>query len=546
MARLAALVCAASVALPGTRAASSHAGLCDAINVCDLAMFDGKCPPGMELVTPPTRSDAYALRTSDAADKSGDPTSYTPNAFIDLHLRVLEPALRYCGLLLYAVRAGEGEVDEDGNVIEQRVGSWDARIDPDNFQASPVCGEEAITHRHAAQKRLHHTFRFLAPEAGAGRLAFRLLLKYGETQGGDFYWPMTDGDLELDEAAAADDDAPAADAVWLRADVRPSDDDDDGAFFATCAERCEAAGGECDARALADATGSAEALDTALSPQLTCRAPLLMGCATGADSDANCFYEGGLDCDDDDDDESPCDVPLTRARFFGAGAAEFEDASFLCPCTGETLVVRLRAPRPDPSVARAHPPKLPACHRRTTMRSGIPPPAAERPSPRPTTTTPFWRTPPTATTTRVSTTTTPTRATRPRGCCPWGSRCRSPRGRCSRSSCAAACASAAWGGCVRDGNAASPRRWSSRAYKASAPTYKASDSLPRIRCRNPSGRRGTNPRPWLTALWCSSARARELALSEARAGAPGKCPGERARQGLVVVSVAPSISPCRL
>ncbi len=339
MARLAALVCAAYVALPGARAASSHAGLCDAINVCELAMFDARCPPGMELVAPPTRSDAYTLRTSDAADAAEDASTYTPGTFLDLHLRVVEPALRYCGLLLYAVRAGEGESDEDGNLIEARVGSWDARVEPDHFQASPVCGEEAVTHKHAAPKRLHHTFRFLAPEAGAGRLAFRLLLKYGETQGGAFYWPMTAGDLELDEATAAADDAAAADgAVWLRADVRPSDDEDDGAYFATCAERCEAAGGECDDGALAEAMGSAEALDAALSSQLTCRAPLLMGCATGADAEANCFYEGALDCDDDDDDESPCDVPLTRARFFGADAAEFDDASFLCPCTGETLV----------------------------------------------------------------------------------------------------------------------------------------------------------------------------------------------------------------
>ena len=36
----------------------------------------------------------------------------------------------------------------------------------------------------AETERFHHTLRFLAPSAGTGLLTFRLLLKWGETQGG--------------------------------------------------------------------------------------------------------------------------------------------------------------------------------------------------------------------------------------------------------------------------------------------------------------------------------------------------------------------------
>ena len=41
-----------------------------------------------------------------------------------LHLRVVEPALRYCGLLLYAVRAGEGAATTIKRMRRGSTASW--------------------------------------------------------------------------------------------------------------------------------------------------------------------------------------------------------------------------------------------------------------------------------------------------------------------------------------------------------------------------------------------------------------------------------------
>ena len=47
------------------------------------------------------------------AERAHDPTTYTPGVFNELHLSVLHPHWKYIGLLLYAVRADAGALDED-------------------------------------------------------------------------------------------------------------------------------------------------------------------------------------------------------------------------------------------------------------------------------------------------------------------------------------------------------------------------------------------------------------------------------------------------
>ena len=134
----------------------------------------------MELVAPPVRSDNYSFSLSE-----GNSTSYSPGLQIDLSLKTLDKDYKYIGTLLYAV-------DSD----EKKVGSWTV-LDDSLFQVSPVCDNQAVTHTSAVLKSYEEKFRFTAPEAGTGDITFRVLLKWGETQGGAFFWPMTSGDLTL-------------------------------------------------------------------------------------------------------------------------------------------------------------------------------------------------------------------------------------------------------------------------------------------------------------------------------------------------------------
>ena len=147
--------------------------------MCNFRHYNFSCPTGMELVAPPTRSDNYTLRTADEpqGDSSGDPTTYTPGVLNELHLRVAHHAWKYIGLLLYAVRADAGALDEDENLIEEPIGEWDVRADPDDFYVSPACGRLAVTHMSAKPKRMHHRFHW-KPPVGLGRVTFRLLIKW--------------------------------------------------------------------------------------------------------------------------------------------------------------------------------------------------------------------------------------------------------------------------------------------------------------------------------------------------------------------------------
>ena len=254
-------------------AASSGAKICDALNVCNFHKFNFSCPTGMQLVAAPTRNGNYTFRTADTphGERALDPTTYTPGVFNELHLSVLHPHWKYIGLLLYAVQTGEGHVDEDENLIETPIGEWDVSAAPDEFYISPACGAAAVTHQNANAKRMHHRFHWRAP-TGLGRVTFRLLLKWGETNGGNFYWPMTAGDLTLDEGAIVPD--ANASASWVAAPAN-----------VTCDEACAARAGACDGAALAAAAAaSTDAFVEHMAPSRVCRLPVLEGCGCATDA----------------------------------------------------------------------------------------------------------------------------------------------------------------------------------------------------------------------------------------------------------------------
>ena len=189
-------------------AASSGAKICDALNVCNFRKFNFSCPTGMQLVAAPTRNDNYTFRTADTpyAERAHDPTTYTPGVLNELHLRVM-PAVEVHRPAAVRSAGGRGlhrrgrEPDRDA---DRRV---DGAARPTSSTSRP-CGDRAVTHMDANAKAMHHRFHWR--RRGLGRVTFRLLLKWGETNGGNFYWPMTAGDLTLDEGAIVDANASAS------------------------------------------------------------------------------------------------------------------------------------------------------------------------------------------------------------------------------------------------------------------------------------------------------------------------------------------------
>ena len=153
-------------------------------------------------------SNKYSIRSGDDVDVRSDPTSYTPNAVNEIHLRVLEYGYKYRGLLVVAR-------DAMGN----NVGSWEG---DEWMRPSLQAGcEGAIYHAHAAEKPYHETLRFIAPAAGAGPLTFKALIKIGDANTGAFFRPAQA--LVLQEGSGSGPQPtpePVTDgSVWFKAEA---------------------------------------------------------------------------------------------------------------------------------------------------------------------------------------------------------------------------------------------------------------------------------------------------------------------------------------
>jgi len=275
---------------------SAGAGSCDAVGVCRMvddkgAFVKAECPKGMELVDTPSRSNAYTVRTADGSNKGADPKSYVPDRLMDIHIRVTEADKKYIGLLIYAV-SGESAtelgargcntlprkiptvanqaVTQGGcTVTETKVGEWDLPAG-EPFHGH-ICGKTAATHTGAELKNYHHILRFKTPPKGTGAIHFRAIVKRGPTQTGEFYWPMTAGDLTLTESA------PSTDAVaWIKGQV--GENCDRVCFNSKQNEKSQV----CDAASLTATNG--QQMYEGIKDDLTCKLPLLSSCATTAPS----------------------------------------------------------------------------------------------------------------------------------------------------------------------------------------------------------------------------------------------------------------------
>ena len=239
------------------------------------------CPAGMDMVKPPVYSEMYSISVISGLESGG----YTPCSIVTVAIDVLNTDFKYIGLLLYAV-----EEHATGGRTRTKIGSFTLPPDADPMFWTPAgCGGRALMHKDAGEKWFHHEFKWRAPVAGSGRVRFHALLKRGETNTGEFYWPRAavdlsssgggasvskEGDLLIDEAPT-----PPPAPLWLRS-----------ALGASCAETCtsQTPSTPCDAAAMVAALSKTEKeqLVDGQGPGATwsCRAPL--------------FTHSGEACDD--------------------------------------------------------------------------------------------------------------------------------------------------------------------------------------------------------------------------------------------------------
>jgi hypothetical protein len=213
----------------------------------------------MRWVQAPIPSAVYTLRTGDGA-LSADPTSYKPGVPLEIHLRVSELRMRFIGLLMYATN-NSGVV---GQNTEVAVGDWKT-IPGDEFHVptAPSCGGRKVTHTNANVKALHTRFLWSAPK-GTGTVLFRVLIKQGEQNKGNFYWPAKE--LRLTEGTAP---APTAQQTVI------------GAPGQACADVCykqTPTTPYCNAAAM-NAVTSQATLITTLANKAPVRTPYLAQCA---------------------------------------------------------------------------------------------------------------------------------------------------------------------------------------------------------------------------------------------------------------------------
>ena len=350
---------------------------CDAIEVC----AGGTCPIGMTLVAPPERSNVYTIRSGSGVDVAEDPLTYTPGETVTLWISVVkkyiqrrvnkgvltcfcdypartrirdscepwphnppvvvngvsitsspcvEPQMesaKYIGFLLYAVDANE-----------KKIGSWELKETPPAVFWTPTdydCGGQAVMHADAQPKGYVHSLTFRAPEAGAGAITFRALVKQGDTNGGAFYWPtapamgaaaasqtptpgVSGGDLVLTENTNS-----ALQQSWFRG-TSPGQ---------SCDAVCAANGGRtCDLDQLKLVASQSSTLKTATAPYFSTINPSVAACGSAfpaitETAESWLFFhadtEGTNTCSADEIDAPSCSAVPAENMFV---------LRRLCPC----------------------------------------------------------------------------------------------------------------------------------------------------------------------------------------------------------------------
>ena len=223
---------------------------------------------------------------------------------------------KYMGILMYAV-------DEN----EKKVGQWEIPPEsPPRFWTppDPGCDGKALMHADVRLKSSHNIFHWRAPSTPLGlgkKVAFRVMIKHGYTNGGAFFWPLAPAmpggmsskhDLEITEAAPR-----GTGPGWFVSETNG----------ASCDTVCEANGGRtCDEVLLRSAGSTPEALNDAIRSTLACKLPILSSCAVDAPAVA---ASGSGTCWYHDNDAARCPGAAAPAKCNMPSATSRRR---LCPC----------------------------------------------------------------------------------------------------------------------------------------------------------------------------------------------------------------------
>lgn len=270
----------ATIAVASDAASSGNVGLCNPHGNAGCSTWTNgdrmRCTESvatrgiMTWVARPVRDSSYTI-----APKHPGTTHYIPGTTVELAFRVLDPDMKYRGLLVDAV---------DGT--NTTVGGF-VFSDPTTklFWEPPGC-PGALVHASADAKPFGVTFSYTAPPAGTGPIRFRALVKKGVANMGYFYHPP---DLVLEEIeATAASRSMTHDRITLTAGPG-----------VPCAEHCMAEFGyDCDGARLAE-IASADAFKAVVSPYHRCPAGLVVpdcaAAAPGLDENGTCLFPGGAE-----------------------------------------------------------------------------------------------------------------------------------------------------------------------------------------------------------------------------------------------------------
>lgn len=223
----------------------------------------------MHWVKRPAHTHRYTLTVD------GGATSYIPGGVVKLVVTTHVYTAKYKGFFADAVDADDKTVG-----FFEFPGS-----DKQLFWEPPQCPGRVI-HNSADIKPFRAELYYRAPPPGTGTIRFRALIKYGEPNEGEFFYPNTakDGLLTLTETGNVKPPTLHAAPAGM-----------------SCASYCASRSEECDAATMRSPTaGSAAGLEALVAPRWTCRPPLLQSCAPTAplaDGDGNCwFYRNDSKC----------------------------------------------------------------------------------------------------------------------------------------------------------------------------------------------------------------------------------------------------------